>query len=156
MELSKEKQAEPISRHWKAHRAFNHTTASQKLSLLQYCMDDGVCVPAAVVNAVENLSCPQCVQSQRRTPSGPQVAMPRAFAPGEHLHLDNAHCPIPRFVVSSGRWPSTKVEGMIGTEKVSSFSVGGNFVDSANGDQVVQRDLRSNLYEEYSDVKVDL
>lgn len=155
VELSKEKQAELIFRLWKAHRASNHTTTPQMLSLLQDSMDDGVCVPAAVVNAVKILSCPRCVQTQRRAPSGPQVAMPRAFAPREHIHLDIAHCPIPRFVVLSGRWPSTKAEVMIGTEEFFSFLVGDNFVDSANGDQVVLIYLRSILYEEYPEVTVD-
>lgn len=76
-------------------------------------------------------------------------------APGEHIHLDTAHFPIPNSVVASGRRSFLKAEVMIGTDEFSFFLVGDDFVGSATGDQVAQIYLRSSLYEESSDFTVD-
>jgi hypothetical protein len=73
-------------------------------------MPDGVRLPAAIVDAVRNMNCPRCVEVQRRTPSWPQVSIPRVFAPGKEVHLDNSHGAVRQFVVESGRWPISKLK----------------------------------------------
>jgi hypothetical protein len=116
---------------------FNHPAVAQTLVLLQNAMTDGVRLPAAIVDAVRNTNCPRCVEFQRRAPSGPQVSIPRVFAPGEQVHLDNAHCVIPQFVVDSGRWPISKVDVLVGTDACSNILSGDAFVGHTTGVKAV-------------------
>jgi hypothetical protein len=95
---------------------------------------------------------------QTRTTNIPQVSTRRVFAPGEHIHLDNASYPVPKSLVDEGHWPSTNtnMESLIGTDAFSNFLMEVPYDGSATAAQSVEIYFESTMFEDCQEVIVGL